>query len=177
MRLQFNTETIDSPPINMQDDHVYVKGKLWSHLPFTLTQEINGQVPARDFGIRTLTGDTWRYTRYNDQEISRLDVFLQMFPVLNLMWQHTNASIEASGQPTKTATRTELLKYIGVIVLSTKYEFCNQSDLWSARSKSKYEMTPQFGTLTGMKRGRYDFIYYHLRFSNQPVEQGALNYD
>jgi hypothetical protein len=24
MRLQFNTETIDSPPINVQDDHVYV---------------------------------------------------------------------------------------------------------------------------------------------------------
>jgi Transposase IS4 len=93
------------------------------------------------------------------------------------MWQNTNASIEASGQLTKTATRTELLKFIGVIVLSTKYEFCNRSDLWSVRSKSKYEMTPQFGTLTGMKRGRYDFIYHHLRFSNQPVEQGALNYE
>jgi hypothetical protein len=26
MRLQLNTETFDSPPVNIQDDHVYVKG-------------------------------------------------------------------------------------------------------------------------------------------------------
>jgi hypothetical protein len=98
-----------------------------------------------------------------------------MFPGLNIMWQNTNASIIAAGQPNKTATRTE--KFIGVIVSSIQYKFINQSDLWSARSKSKYEMTHQFGTLTGMKQGRYDLLYHHLRFSSQLVEQGELNYD
>jgi Transposase IS4 len=142
----------------------------------TLTQETNGPVPFHDFVLQTMIGDTWRYASNSDRYVSRLDMFLQMFPALNLMWQNTNASIVEAGMPNKVATRTELIIFTGVILFSTKYKFGNRSNLRSARSKSKYKMTPQRGNLTGMRRQRYDFLYHHMRFSSQPKEQGDLVY-
>jgi glycine betaine/choline ABC-type transport system substrate-binding protein len=74
-----------------------------------------------------------------------------MFPGVNIMCQNTNASIIAAGQSNKIATRSELLMFFWGSCLGFKYEFCNRSDLWSTRLKSKYKMKHQFGSLTDIK--------------------------
>ena len=61
----------------------------------------------------------------------------------------------------------ELLKFFGVLVLGTKFEFSDRRSLWSTTAPSKYIPAPHFGR-TGMSRNRFDHIFANLRTGPQP---------
>ena len=61
-----------------------------------------------------------------------------------------------------------MLKFIGLLILSTRFEWNHRSDLCAETPPSKYEIAPQFGRRTGMKRKRFDEIWSNIRFSAQP---------
>ena len=44
---------------------------------------INGPIYRRDWQVLAKSGETWTEGCNNDEQISRLDVFLQMFPLQN----------------------------------------------------------------------------------------------
>jgi hypothetical protein len=51
----------------------------------------------------------------------------------------------------------ELLKWFGVLILITRFEFGNCRDLWSDMlALSKYIPAPEFGVTTGMARHRFE---------------------
>jgi Transposase IS4 len=100
--------------------------------------------------------------------ISRLVFPARAFQVIYLATQN---NIHANQRNNKKTSWQELLKFFGIIILMTKYDFDDRRDLWSKNAGSKYEYAPQFGTLTGMVRDRFDFLFQMIRFSFQPAER------
>ena len=47
----------------------------------------------------------------------------------------------------KKLTEGELIKFFGILLLTTRYEFGARRDLWSQTKKTKYEDAPAFGKL------------------------------
>lgn len=60
-----------------------------------------------------------------------------------------------------------MLKFFGLCILVTRFEFGSRRELWSMARPSKYIPSPVLGK-TGMPRNRFDDIFTSLRFSHQP---------
>ena len=152
---------------------IEVADKKWYNMPQESERPMNGPIPFKEWGLKIPTGEMWRDNCNLDSSISQLDVFLQMFPAeaLNIMHRETNKCINKQENNNQTTTtKQELLKFIGIIILTTKYEWNDRADLWSNQKPSKYEMAPNFGDMTGMKRNRFDAIWKCMRYSHQPDE-------
>ena len=61
----------------------------------------------------------------------------------------------------------EIVKFFGVMLLVTQFEFGSQASLWSNTSTNKYIPAPSFG-LTGMPWKQFDDLWMCIRFSDQP---------
>lgn len=68
-------------------------------------------------------------------------------------------------------TSGEILKFIGILVLATRYVFGSRAKLWATKPRSKYPMAPAFGARTGMSRCRFDSLWSCLTCSQQGVRQ------
>jgi Transposase IS4 len=71
----------------------------------------------------------------------------------------------------KEITRGELIRFFGSIILATRFQFNNRHDLWSTLPRTRFVGAPRFGDKTGFSRNRFDDIWRHLRWSNQPREK------
>ena len=60
-----------------------------------------------------------------------------------------------------------MIKWFGINILATRFEFGDRSSLWSTVSQSKYRSAPDFGK-TSMNRHRFDILWRHVRWSHQP---------
>ena len=134
--------------------------------------ELNGPVRHIRWHVKTPVGERIHYGDNAAGQHSRLDIFLMMFPPaqLTVMLQQTNQQLRLANNPE--INKRELLKFFGVLLLITKYEFAGRSSLWSETASSKYEPAPNFGK-TGMSRKRFDTIWQHLRFGEQPEVRPA----
>jgi len=65
-------------------------------------------------------------------------------------------------------TMGEVLKWFGVLMLITRFEFGNRAELWSEKPRCKYIPAPDFGK-TGMSRQRFDDLWRYMEWSYQPV--------
>jgi len=95
------------------------------------------------------------------------DYFWAMVPMdqLTRMVHLTSSKLEARGmQPTDGG---EVLKWVGVTLLATRYEFGARADLWATPARSKYTLAPAFGERTGMSRRRFDALWSCMTFSHQ----------
>ena len=70
---------------------------------------------------------------------------------LQLILQLTNNELAMARKNYTTAG--EIVKFFGVMLLVTQFEFGSQASLWSNTSTNKYIPAPSFG-LTGMPRNR-----------------------
>ena len=61
----------------------------------------------------------------------------------------------------------EIVKFFGVMLLATRFEFGSRVSLWSNVTTNKYIPAPSFGQ-TGMPRKRFDDLWMCIRFSEQP---------
>ena len=61
----------------------------------------------------------------------------------------------------------EILKRIGILIFSTRCEFCSRRKLWSRTLSSKYIPEPLFRN-TSMSRNRFDTLWENVRWSDQP---------
>ena len=50
-----------------------------------------------------------------------------------------------------------MMKWFGIIILATCFEFGDRASLWAIVSKSKYMSVPAFGK-TGMNMHRFDIL-------------------
>jgi len=66
----------------------------------------------------------------------------------------------------QTTTIGELLKWFGVLILVTRFEFGSRADSWSEKPRCKYMPAPGFGK-TGMSRQRFDDLWRHMECSYQ----------
>jgi hypothetical protein len=153
---------------NQFNPAVTVHGTNWFKNDAAMKLPMNGPVMDRDFAIKTPIGDT--ITRSSDKNgtRSRLDYFMLMFPPaeLTLITQLTSEALVKDRK--KSTTKGEILKFFGVCILITRFEFSRRAALWSTTAPSKYIPAPCLGK-TGMSRNRFDDIMRHIRFSRQPV--------
>ena len=94
---------------------------------------------------------------------------------LDTMLRLTNLALIAGSK--KVTTKGELLKYFGVMILCTRYEFTSRASLWSTTAPSKYVAAAGLGR-TGMTCNRFDDLWRYLLWSEQPPVrmEGILNY-
>ena len=168
-----STTTSASTTTNTEPEHnknatVTCHGTKWYIDNAKAGKSINGPVYTRNWSVVVSTGEQWAHGCNRDMLISRLDVFLQMFPPvqLRLIVRLTNQQLERYQH--QLMTSGELLKFFGLLILATKFEFTSRASLWSKTSLEKFESAPNFGR-TGMHRDRFDTIFRHIRFSEQPT--------
>ena len=118
--------------------------------------DVNGPVPFRSWRMtcqytgRTLTHDCDSQDHKIQNELSPFDFFMACFPKeqLKFMVEQTSASLQGAGKiPTLIG---EILKWFGVTLLLTRFEFGARYSLWSEVSGSKYVPAANVGTRTGM---------------------------
>jgi hypothetical protein len=99
--------------------------------------------------------------------LSPFDCFMAMFPKRQLEQMAINTS-EALCHKGKNPTSTgEMLKFFGILILATRFEFGSRRSLWSTTAVSKYVPAPSFGK-TGMSRNQFDDIWSCVVWSLQP---------
>ena len=137
-------------------------------------RSINGDVAPRQWYVKDAIGDKLSPIHNKDKvmTMSRLDFFLLMFPPnhLNEIVRLTNVQLRLipNQQSRKEMTKGELIKFIGICILVTKFEFKNRADLWQTKRRSKFREAPSFGSKTGMSRDRFKLLFTNIRWSKQP---------
>jgi len=104
-------------------------------------------------------------------KFSEHDSFMACFPKDQLLWmvQALNRNLSAAGK--KTTTAGETLKWFGVLILVTRFEHGDCAGLWSAASSSNRFVPPPSLGRTGMPRQRFDDLFQHMEWSEQPTER------
>jgi Transposase IS4 len=138
----------------------------------TTSYPTNGSFPRR----------TWKlFCQYTDREftpgcdpegkISVLEFFMAVFPKeqLKKMVEETSDALRVNGHPK--LTKGELLKWFGVLLLVTRFEFGERKELWSTTSRCKFIPAPNFGERTGMTRDRFHTLFRYMVWSTQPSER------
>lgn len=100
---------------------------------------INGQRAPREWCIKTVVGNALSPSRPEAAAtISRLDMFMNMLGIecLDNIVRFTN--IELNKKRKEDTTRQEMLKFFGVCILATRFEFGSRAELWSTHSRTKY---------------------------------------
>ena len=125
------------------------------------------------------TRRTWKLTcQYTGKEFTPgcdtvrsmkpIDYFLAVFPKaqLKLMVEETSKKLVEAGKPK--VTKGEILKWLGILLLITRFEFGDRRDLWSTRPSSKYVPAANLGEKTGMSRDRFETLLRLMVWSVQP---------
>ena len=95
-----------------------------------------------------------------------------MFPYeqLKAMVELTNVALQKLND--KATSAGELLKFFGVVLLGTRFEFGKRNSLWSESSQNPFIPAPCFGK-TGMSRNRFNLLWSKVEWSYQPAEHTA----
>ena len=131
---------------------------------------IGGSVHKRYWHVRSPSGD-YLGADCGGHRFTPYDCFMSMFPNnhLRLIVELTTAALQRIGRAGSSAN--EILRFFGVLILPTRFEFGSKTSLWNTTRSSKYIPAPEFGR-TGMGRDRFFDILRCIRFSYQPPEQG-----
>jgi len=135
---------------------------------------VNGPLDTAAFWEFTdqRTGDKYKpMCDEHNRELKPLDFFMACFPKKQLenMVRDTSDVLEIKGK--NRLTVGELLKFFGVMILATRYEFGDRKSLWATKSSCKYVPAPAFGKMTGMARDRFDDIWNNIVWSTQAKER------
>ena len=90
--------------------------------------------------------------------MSAMDFFLLMFPPKQLVVMVDLTNIELEKLEANMTNTSELLKFFGVLILMTSFEYASRASLWSSVALMKYQPAPHFG-LTGMSKHCFDDLF------------------
>jgi hypothetical protein len=135
----------------------------------TALQPIGRPVPRRVWAVQSLSGDTITENGGAIRMMTRssYEYFMAMFPqdLLARIVRLTSRGLEDRD---KTATSAgEVLKFIGVPIVATRFEFGNRHDIWSTTGANRLLNGPNFRAKTGMSRNRFDKFWSCMMFSDQ----------
>jgi Transposase IS4 len=133
-------------------------------------ESVEGAVSCRPWSNRTVSGETiveggdWGPF---DPQRRPYDYIMAVFPPEQLlrMVRFTNEKLITKKKASMTTG--ELLKFIGVLILGTRFEFGSRADLWKTEATSRLFNPPAFGRKTGMSRGRFDDVWSCLTLADK----------
>ena len=128
---------------------------------------VNGNYHFRNWAIKTRMGYMLGQGGDHQNSYSCLEYFFMLFPPeqLQLILQLTNNELAMARKNYTMAG--EIVKFFGVMLLVTWFEFGSRASLWINMSTNKYIPAPLFG-LTGMPWKQFDDLWMCIRFSDQP---------
>jgi hypothetical protein len=157
----------DGPtPVAVANDRQWFEG--------TTDAPVNGPFHGGEFWEVIDQYNGTKYTPGCDKSIKSLkafDFFMAMFPrrQLEQMVVNTSEALNKKGRPS--TSTGEMLKFFGVMILATRYEFGCRRSLWSTTPLTKYVPAPSFGNLTGMSKNRFDDIWSCVVWSFQQKDR------
>jgi hypothetical protein len=99
--------------------------------------DVNGHFYIRHFHICTSVGDLIGQDSDNEVRFSRLEYFLLMFPPTQLTTMCWLTNTMLAQQNKHPITAGELLRFFGILILTTKFEFRSRAQLWSTTAPSQ----------------------------------------
>ena len=128
---------------------------------------VNGNYHFCNWAIKPRMGYMLGRGGDHQNSYSRLEYFLILFPPeqLQLILQLTKNELAMVRKNYTMAG--EIVKFFGVMLLVTQFEFGSRASLWSNTSTNKYIPAPLFG-LTGMPQKQFDDLWMCIRLSDQP---------
>lgn len=152
----------------------------WYTIEESNGDDVNGPVPAINWRF---TGDDGDYLEANDDLSGTKRGVLEYFmntmppPTLRRMLVKTNDLLIA--RESNPMTMAELLRFIGVCLLITRFEFGKRRELWALSTGCLYIPSPGLQQ-TGMSRDRFEEILAHVVFSCQdpvrPTDMSSQDY-
>ena len=135
---------------------------------------INGSICDKEWGVKASNGLVLGPSKKEASAgMSRLNFFMLMFPPNHILkiFQLMNTQLARVRQKEK--NWQEILKFFGISVLMTQFEFGPRVSLWSTFAPSKYVPAAHFEK-TGMFCPRFDLLFRCIRFSDQPNRRPAV---
>ena len=128
---------------------------------------VNGNYHSCNWAIKTRMGYMLGQGGDHQNSYSCHEYFLMLFPPeqLQLIIQLTNNKLAMARKNYTMAG--EIVKFFGVMLLVTQFEFGSRASLWSNVTTNKYIPAPSFG-LTGMPWKWFNDLWMCIRFSDQP---------
>ena len=150
-----------SPATTQSAVFVTSHGTHW--IPRDIRLPLNGSVPRKYWAVSNVAG-----MRVSEDQgindMTPLSYFQWMFPMSYLGAIVTLTNQELSRRGKNVTTATEILRFFGVLVLLSWYEFGPRRGLWSATSPYKYIAAPNFTRI--MPSHRFEILRSCLRFSS-----------
>ena len=134
---------------------------------------LNGNFTPRMWSVKNVLGENLYPGALNAATNGRsaLDFFLLMFPPKQLVVMVDLTNIELVKLEANTINTSELLKFFGVLILMTSFEFTSRASLlWSSVAPMKCKAAPHFG-LTRMPKHCFNDLFCALQWSKQPSER------
>ena len=149
-----------SGPASAPDEAMNTSVHGFNWMPAEVNTPLNGHVLDRAWKVRGEVD-----TAVEGQFCDSLDPyasFLWMFPhsMLLLIVEETNIVLEEEGL--KFTSVGEILKFFGVLVLMTRFEFGSRHTLWHTKGANKYIPGANFGKF--ISRNRFDQLRTCIRF-------------
>ena len=128
---------------------------------------VNGNYHSHNWAVKTRMGYMLGRGGDHQNSYSSFEYFLMLFPPeqLQLILQLTNNELAMARKNYTTAG--EMVKFFGVMLRVTRFEFGSWASLWSNATTNKYIPAPSFG-LTGMPWKWFNDLWMCIRFSEQP---------
>ena len=151
----------NNTPIGVEGVSITAHEREWTNREVSLP--LNGSTAQRPWKVIGPTGDV--LIQGNPKyEMEPYDFFMWMFPQdhLTAITELTNVKLE-KGNLLRT-TAGEILRFFGVLILMSRFEFSSRRSLWSTESVSKYVPLPQFGKI--ISRNRFEALCSAITFSH-----------
>jgi hypothetical protein len=155
---------MQSPPVA-----TVVADNLSWYSEFDPDEDINGPVEPIAWKFRGTDGVMW--SEGDDEDLKRpyVDYFMTCFPPLALRLIITETNKKLVEKSANEIDLGEFLKFIGVMILITRFEFGERRECFQSKQPSPYMPAPNISATTGMTRHRFDMIWSCLTFSKVPA--------
>ena len=140
---------------------------MWSQRE--ILEPVGGAVPRRMWEMQGIGGQSIVEGGDSGTSATRrpLDYFMAALPHGHLikMVQWTSEVLQDKGK--RGLSTGELLKFLGIHILGTRFQFGKGRELWAVNARNRLLYAPCFGNKTGMPRNRFEDIWSSLFFSQQ----------
>eukprot|EP00171_Calliarthron_tuberculosum_P008603 IDg8603t1 len=132
-------------------------------------EDVQASVPFKAWIVASASGE-YVCSGSAVDGISAMDYFLMIFPPAELgaMVRMTNERLLARSLLPNTTG--ELVKFFGILILSTRVQFGSRDSLWSNRKPGKNLLAHSF-CATSIPRDKFNTLWGLLRLSNQPAQR------
>lgn len=165
------TQNVSESQMATQTESTTIHDVTW--LRENVTTPICGAIVRREWSAQMHDGN--RLVEGCGIESYRLvDIFFSLFPMHHMENIVSWTSEKLDDLNEKTTSQTEVLRFFGILILSTRFQFKNRRDLWMSNRSSKYVPAANFGD-TRMSRHRFDNLVRCITFSHCPESPGEFS--